>query len=387
MERHEYVILITGRDLVEIGQPITNWTSIEVDRKFNEPNSALVTVPADPDLLPVIFFPGRRAVLLRDGEYYVGGPIERPAEPFDWTADDDGEDGVGTVTFGFTDDLLPVVSHITLPDPTKLPEDPTQPAEWTASSTNGETVIRNLVAANCINPVGAVAYRKVPSLALGAAAGVGNTITFSTRFEAMGDALRRAALAAGGLGFTTVQTDTAVEFRVFATVDRTQEVRYSRSVGNLRGIHLEAAGPVCTDAIVGGGGEGADRLIVRRADTAARDGWGLFEQFVDQRDTTDLVELQQSGDEALIEGAESAELSVVVVAVDGQPVPAVGDLVTVELWPGEELAQVVRSDHLEVDADGELLTLMVGTPNASPDPLWVRRVVSITRSLRRLEAN
>lgn len=384
-DSHEYVVLITDNNLVEIGQPITNWTKIEAERKFNEPKFASVTVPADPDMLDALFTPGRRAVLIRDGGYYVGGPIERPAEPFEWTADADGADGVGEVTFTFTDDLADVVNKVTLPDPTKTPEDTLQPAEWVATATNGETVLRNLVNANLIAATGAVAYRKVPALALGAVAGVGTSIDFRTRFEAMGDALRRAALAAGGLGFTTVQTATAKEFRVYAPVNRTKDCRFSRSVGNLRGIHYESEGATVSDAIVGGGGQGADRLILRRTSTAARQ-WGVSERFVDQRDTTSTTELNQSGDEALTDGAETAKLTVVVVTTPDMPTPNVGDLVTVELWPGQELAQVVRSDHLEVDADGELLTLMVGSEDASPDPQWIQQVRRITRSIGRLEA-
>ncbi|MBM0203505.1 hypothetical protein JNW90_10550 [Micromonospora sp. STR1s_5] len=387
IELHQYVVLITDNALKEIGQPITNWTAIEVERNFNEPDFGSVTVPADPALMAVLSWPGRRAVVLRDGAYYSGGPIERPAEPFDWTADADGADGVGEVTFTFASDDMRVYAHITLPNPALLPEDPAQPERWSATNT-GERIILSLVNANCIAATGAVAYRKVPALVLGpesAPGGAGASITYSTRYEQMGDAVRRAALLSGGLGVRTVQTRTTVEFRVFQPVDRTAECRYSRSVGNLRGIHLESCAPSVTDAIVGGGGEGADRILVRRANTSARAAHGLYETFVDQRDTSDLTELNQSGDEAVAEGAETAKLTVVVVTSPGQPTPDVGDLVTVELWPGEELAQVVRSDHLEVDADGELLTLLVGSEDASPDPDWVREVRRITRSIGRKE--
>lgn len=384
LDSHEYVVLLTDRQLVEVGQPITDWTRIEVERKRNEPAVGLVTVPADPALLAAVYTPGRRAVVLRDGAYYAAGPIERPAEPFEWTADKDGQD-TGQVTFGFASDLADIVAHTSLPDPTLVPEDTNQPEAWTRAATNGETLLRDLVDANCISASGATAYRQVPSLALGAVAGVGTAITYRTRFEQMGDAMRRAALAAGGLVFDTVQAAGQVQFVVRAPADRTAEVRYSRSVGNLRGIHLEGEAPTVSDAIVGGGGEGANRLIIRRTSTAARQ-WGLYEQFVDQRHTSDTGELEQAGDEALAEGAETAKLLVVVVASAGQPTPDIGDLVTVELWPGTELAEEVRGDHLEVDADGELHTLLVGSADARPDPEWIQEVRRITRSLALLEA-
>lgn len=386
-ERHHYVVLVTDDQLVEVGQPITSWTKIEVDRKGNEPRFASVTVPADPDMLDALFTPGRRAVLFRDGVYYCGGPIERPAEPFEWTADADGQYGVGEVSFTFSDDMASIAERLALPDPTKLPEDDAQPEAWTGTNT-GERVIRALVNANCIASTGVVAYRKIPMLALGpesVAGGAGATIAFRSRFEPLGDALRRAALLSGGLVFWTEQTATQVLFHVRQPVDRTGECRYSRSVGNLRGIHMESEAPTVSDAIVAGGGEGADRILKRRVSTAARS-WGVRERFIDQRQTVDDTELTQAGDEALAEGAETAKLTVVVVADPDQPTPDVGDLVTVELWPGHELAQVVRADHLEVDADGELLTLMVGSEDASPDPLWVQQVRRITRSIGRLEA-
>ncbi|WP_027657341.1 Gp37-like protein, partial [Salinispora vitiensis] len=363
-------------------QPITTWTSIEIDRKHNEPAAGLITVPAGPALLTDLYTPGRRAVVLRDGEYFAAGPIERPAEPFAWTADSDGPD-TGEITFAFGSDLADIVARVSLPDPTLLPEDPAQPEAWTRTAI-GESVLRDLVDANCISTSADTAYRKVPSLALGATAGVGTAITYRTRFEQMGDAMRRAALAAGGLVFDTVQQAGQIHFVVRAPLDRTSEVRYSRSVGNLRGIHLEGEAPTVSDAIVGGGGEGADRLIIRRVSDAAHQ-WGISERFIDQRQASELVELHQAGDEALAEGAEKAKLMVVVVAGSGQPTPNIGDLVTVELWPGTELAEEVRGDHLEVDAGGELHTLLVGSEEASPDPEWIHEVRRITRSLARLE--
>ncbi|ATO14694.1 hypothetical protein CO540_13350 [Micromonospora sp. WMMA2032] len=380
-------LLVTDANLNVVGDPIARWTELDVTLRFNEPATGSFTAPRTA-VTAAQLAPGNRVVVIRDGVIFCAGPIEEPG-PEDWSVTGQAS-GSGTVEVRFSDDLAAVVARITYPNPAAAATAQTSTAQWTATDEAGD-IIRSLVNLNA-GP-GALTARQVPQLVLGAGAGIGTSIKFSTRFRPLGDELRSVAILGGGLGFRAQQVAATREFQVYAPVDRSAVVRFSPGLGNLRSYRYEPKAPTATVAIVGGKDVGTSRVVVERTNTAAVAGWGRMETFVDQRQSTDTAvdttELDQAGDEALARGAETARLASVTIDTPDQRFGVhyqLGDKVSVELESGVVVADVVRAVHLQATPDaGEVVTAVVGSQDASPDPLWVRYLRDVSRRLDGLE--
>lgn len=385
-------ILITDRDLNVVGDPVSGWSELDVTLRFNEPASGSFTAPASDGLLAQVAGTEadglRRVVIIRDGVIFCAGPVERPGVE-QWSVNGQGS-GPGSMTVSFTDDVARIASRITYPDPLAAATAQTSTARWTSTS-NAEDIMRSLVNLNA-GP-GALTARRITKLVLGADMSVGTTIKFGTRFEPLCDALRTAAIAGGGLGFRTQQVGSDIQFQVYAPTDRTGSVRFSKGVGNLRSYTYDPAIPSATVAVVGGKDVGTSRVVVERSSSAAVTRYERMETFVDQRQSDDTTssttELDQAGDEALIREAATARLQSVTVDTADQRFGThyqLGDRVSVELGSGVEVADVVRSVHLQVTPEaGEVVTALVGSQDASSDPLWLKTTRDLARRLDRLE--
>jgi hypothetical protein len=295
----------------------------------------------------------------------------------------------GRVDIGFADDLARVVGHVTYPDPALPAAHASQPSHRVYPATNREAILRDLINTQCGSA--ALAVRQIPKLALGALAGVGGTTTWRTRWQPLGDALREVALG-DGLGFRVRQAAGELLFEVYEPADLTGVARFSLDLGNLRAVSNPPQAPTLTHALVAGGDEGADRTIVEVADEGAAAEWWRIEAIIDRRDVYDDTdgELTQAGQEALAEGAQPVELH--TVTVDTPDLQAgrdfrLGDRVTVALTPDLEVADTVRSIHLQATPGaGEHVTTTVGSPEASTETHMIRLVRDLSRRLGRLEA-
>ena len=380
-------LLITDRNLVVQGDPLDGWTNLDATKRWNEPASGSVQLPARPEIMAQLQ-PGARLVVIRDRAVWLAGPLEIPSD-YAWSVTE--APGHGRVTVNFADDLALVAGYITWPSPA---------AAWTAQpantwreipSTNAEAIIRQLVTENC-GP-GARAERRIPHLALAPVAGVGTTTTVRTRFEALLDTCRRVAVDGGGIGFRTWQTATQLLFGCYAPRDLTATARFSVGLGNLRSVQAKRSAPTATHALVAGtepetGTTG--RTYVQAADTAAAAEWWRVEKYVDGAAETDASgELSQAGREEIATGAAPVELATVTVDTDELKAGRdfdLGDRVTVALPHGVEVADLVRSIHLQATPDsGEYVTTLIGSQGATSDPALAAAVRALGRRLGRLE--
>lgn len=379
-------LLVTDEALTVQGDPLADWTSLDATLRFNEPGSGTVELVAHPYVMAQLQ-PGNRLVVVRDGAIWMAGPMEI-AQDFSWGVPGAGEAPPGKVTVSFSDDLASPAGYITWPAPASA---------WSAQpatarqilTTNAETIIRTLINENC-GP-GALAARQIPNFALAAAAGVGTTTSVNTRFEGLLAACRRVAIDGGGLGFRTRQTATQIEFEVYAPVDRTATARFSSGLGNLRSVKYKQSAPTVTHALVTGSDQATPRAYVEVADATAAATWWRVEQLVNgSADNDTNGELTQDGNEALANGSAPVELA--TVTVDTADLRAgvdygLGDKVTVALPTGVEVADLVRSIHLQATPDsGEYVTSLIGSPEATSDPQMVRLVRELGRRLGRVEA-
>ncbi|MCX4969386.1 siphovirus ReqiPepy6 Gp37-like family protein [Streptomyces sp. NBC_00654] len=380
-------LLITDKNLDVQGDPLDGWTNLDATKKFNEPGSGSVDLPARPDVMAQLQ-PGNRLVLIRDGAVWMAGPLEIPAD-FSWSVTE--SPGSGRVTVSFSDDLAIVAGYITWPTPANA---------WTAqlantyrqiASTNAETIIRALVNENC-GP-GARAERRIANFALDSVAGVGTSTTVKTRFEALLDTCRRIAVDGGAIGFRTRQSATQILFGCYQPRDLTATARFSIGLGNLRSIQVKQSAPDVTHALIAGtepetGTTG--RVYVQAADAAAAASWWRVEKYVDGSAENDTNgELTQAGKEEIAGGAAPVELA--TVTVDTEDLKAgrdfdLGDRVTVALPYGVEIANLVRSIHLQATPNsGEYVTTLIGSPEATTDPAMVKALRTLGRRLGRLE--
>lgn len=380
-------LLVTDENLTIQGDPLSDWTSLDVTRRFNEPASGSVELPAYPEVMAQLQ-PGNRIVVIRDGAIWCAGPMEVPQD-FTWSIGESSEPDPGKVSVDFSDDLAVVAGYVTWPTPGSAWSAQPATASRTITATNAETIIRTLVNENC-GP-GALTARQVPSLVLDSVASVGTSTSVTTRFEALLDTCRRVAVDGGGIGFRTRQDGTQIKFGCYAPADLTSTARFSSGLGNLRSVQFKQSAPTVTHALVGGG-SGGSRVFVEVSDTGAASTWWRVEKFVDKGDVANDTngELTAAGNEELASGAQPVELA--TVTVDTEDLKAgrdfdLGDKVTIALPTGLEVAEVVRSIHLQASpSGGEYVSSLVGSPEATSDPRMVRLIRELGRRLGRLEA-
>jgi hypothetical protein len=378
----DHLILITDRTLNVVGDPIVNWTNLDVTLRFNEPGSGLFVAPGHSWVRQQLH-PGNRVVVIRDGEVLTAGPVEK----WIYERSDDGENaGDGVITVHFADDLATIAGRLAYPDPALEPEAQVSD-NWTFSG-NAELGMRELVNDNA-GP-GALSARQIPQLALGTLAGVGDTIDITAAImEPVLEVLRRAALAGGGLGFRTRQSGTQILFEVYEPPDVSAEVRFGFNLGNLKYVAYEVNAPTVTSAIVGGQGAGADRFTLERNNLGTEGAWGRLEKHIARPGNDATAELEADGDEALAEGDETARLPSNIADTPDQQFGVhyqLGSRVSIESWPGEAITDIVQTVHLQAwPTAGEVVAATVGSQAASSDPAWVQRVREIDRRVGRLE--
>ena len=375
----EYTIWVTDHNLTPISQQVDNASAVNVTLRHNQVSSGEFTCSAAPELLDAIRTPKARAVVERDGQILLAGPIEYT--PLSWSAGTHGDDA-GNVTVRFADDLSLLAARLSYPNPAQAATAQTV-AKWSRTGTPAQ-IMWDLVNVNA-GP-GALAARRIPRLVMGDLGGIGGTpTTYTTRFQHLTDDLRAVAvLADGRLGFRTVQVGNQIVFEVYQPIDRTGSIWFSRSMGNLLDLDHDPSAPTATVAICGGQDAGANRTIIERGTPGD---WWRLETFVDASGANNLTELEQAGDEALADAAEVQRLAVVAVDVDGQRYGdyQLGDVVAVEAAPGmADVPDIVSAIEFDWSPGaGETVKPVIGVGSADQlDPSAAERA-RILRMLSR----
>lgn len=387
MGAERYLVLVTNADLQVVGSPLDTWSTLDITLRFNEPGSGLMTIPAD-DYVRAQMQRGNRIVVARDDKYLIAGPIEKMLYE---RSDDQQNAGVGMLTVNWSDDLAKIAARTILPDPSLPPASQTGDT-WTYTG-GGEAALYQLVerVAGTLAP----SWRQVPHLTVAPPTNVGTSITLTGQIqEFVGDVLRRGAAAAGDLCFTTVQltNDKVVHFVVRAPRDLSGTVRFGFSQGNMRYQAIEVTAPSANAAITGGQGAGADRALIERVNQDSIDIWGRYETPVLRPGTSALAELQEAGDAALTDGAETVRVASSVSDLAGVTEFGrnylVGDRVAQETWNGEQVVDVVRTVHIQAwSRAGEYTSASIGSQAAISTPDWIKRMAALDKRLAYVERN
>lgn len=375
----DHLILITDPNLNVVGDPIADWVSMDVTLRRNEPGSGTFTAPGYTWIRDQLQ-PGNRVLIRRNGAYLISGPIEKILYE---RSDNESNAGDGMLTVDFADDFAYIAARLAYANPALAAASQTTD-NWLFTGT-AELAMRAAVNLNA-GP-GALVARRVPQLILGTLNGVGPSITIKTeRFEPLGNVLRRISLLGNNLVFWTYQDGANIKFEVRDPRDLSGSVRMSFGLGNLRYVGYEQSAPTVTSAHVGGQGEGADRFVLERV---ASSPWGRLEQLVSRPGNDPTAELNEAGDQALIEGAATSRLQVSAMDTPDQRYGVhygLGDTVAIEPWSGTQIADVVTTVHIQVfPTAGEVVSTTVGSQAANSSPKYIQMLRAIDDRVGRVE--
>lgn len=248
-------------------------------------------------------------------------------------------------------------------------------------------VVRSLVLAN--------APRQGVAVTVGAATGLGPTITVKTRMHPLSDRLFP-AVSDLNVGVRVFQDPDESERRLVTWVPTTHTRVLTEESGVIApGAELRTHAPAKTRVVVGAGGEGTARAYREFIDTAAETKWGVSRAgFVDARDIdpadpnfTTLV--QQRADEFLAENAETASLKIQLTETDNFQYGVtfqLGDILPIRLAGEDTVTDRVR----EVQGSWQKGTGLeiepkIGSWDESPDDKLYRLVARALRVGRNLE--
>jgi hypothetical protein len=351
---------------------IDTYNAATIVQRFNEVSTFQLQLPADTPAARILTSSARPRILAvdeRTGQVFQSGPVIR----FERSSSDQGEQ---LEVFG-VDDLVWLRRRIVHPQPGSAAP-PYSTTEDDTRTGAASVVLAGYVDRNA-GP-GAVPARQVPGLTVPVPAAFGPTITLSGRYQNLLEFLRPAATAAGvGLRVRNLA------FSVFQPAARAV---FSIDLGTLAGWLSTAEAPDTNYVYVGGGGEGVARLITEYSDPATQPTWGRSETFRDRRDTTVVAELDQSGAEALAEGARPPGVQLEVLDTDSQQFIRdwnVGDRATVRIG-GVTITDVISEATISLEANQPVIvTPVVGAAGVSLDQ-W-RQLSQANRRLRQLERN
>lgn len=327
--------------------------------KFNNVGTWTVVLPYGHVLADVLRTPGSGIIVTGPDGVLQSGPMVQ-AELAQTI-----EDPEGTWTITGVDDSIILNDGLAYPSP-GVSNVAAQTVANDIRTGSAETVLKQYVTYN-IGP-SATTARKIANLTIEADANRGDAVTGSARFETLQDLFYPLAQT-GGIGYTVEQVGTNLQFQVYVPQNRTSTIRMDLQNGKLSKTDYAYVSPKLTRAIVGGQGEAIERIFYEATSTdsvAAETLWGRrIETFVDSRNTALTSELQQAGEEALVDKGKTI-VNLSVVPTDDVNMRygydwGLGDLVSVIVGDIEASATVTEV-AIGVESDGVRVIATVGTP-------------------------
>jgi hypothetical protein len=381
----DITVEVRDKGLVRRGIIRPEELALELTDNFNNLGSWSLSLASEHPLCDTLRTPGSGIIVTGPSDVLLSGPMV--SSEFASTPTDPD----GTVSFTGVSDTVCLADALAFPQPSNA-DGASQTEAHDVRTGRVETVMHAYVNAN-IGPTAPAARRKT-GLIMGTDLARGPIISQSARFPVLGNLLTEIALL-GSLGFRVVQRGSNLVFETYAITDRTAFVRLDVRNGTLSGQKVGISPPGVTRAIVAGQGDLTERqfLQVDNAESiAAEADWGRrIEQFVDQRNTNDWTELQQAGDEALVDSGFTA-INVQVVPMEDSQARfgkewGLGDSLVV-IVDDQELKSTVTGYVIKADRDGFKLGALLGDPTGfDASAALNKRVTNTETRLSNLEAN
>lgn len=374
----EWVLYVRRPDLARDGV-IEDYQRLEATLRFNSLGSWVLDLHRDSRHVADLARPGWGIELVRDGVTVLSGPrVGRIRQR---------QGRTHQVTLSGHDEMVHLARRLAHPQPA-TPAPPYDVQEHDVRTGQASAVLLAYVDVNA-GP-GALPERRVPGLALAPDPGLGTTITGRARWQGLLDLLAELAQAGGGLGFRVRRSERALLFEVYQPRDLVRSVIFSDALGTLGDYTIEDEAPAASYVVVGGGGEGTERLIHELPDPEGLATWGRIEQFVDQRHIDTEAELAQAAATALAErtGRASAEITPLETPLLRYPRDyQLGDRVTavIDGTPVRELIREVRITLAGGQAP-QVRPVLDSASRATVLALWAR-LAQLESRLSSLERN
>jgi hypothetical protein len=357
MKLSDLTVEVRDKGLARKGLIRPEELNFELTDEFNNVGSWHLKLQAESPMAEVLREPGSGIIVTGPDDVLFSGPTIKPE--FTLTSTDPG----GTVSFEGVSDSVVLADMLSFPQPSN-PDPTTQTVSHDVRTGPVESVMHAYVNAN-VGPGAPVERRKV-GLLMGADGARGRVVKKSARFPVLGNLLADLAVL-DGLGFRVVQRGDQLVFETYQVVDRSRSIRLDVRNNTLAGQKVALAPPGITRAIVAGQGDLVERQFVARdtaASVAAEVEWGRrIEQFIDQRQTDDVQELERAGDEVLEESGFS-QVAVRAIPMEDSAMRfgidwRMGDRVGVVVEDREH-ASTVTGYTLRVNSDGLRMGAVLG---------------------------
>lgn len=389
----EFVVTVRDASCVEVGT-LTGYTSLDILQHHMSPDGdsglGAVTVPTGHRDLDLVLEP------LADGEP-VGIVVRRTGSNkvvasghvVPTTVDDAP---AGTTTIAFEPDDAILANEVPFCSPgndVSNSSTSTWPQAYDTRTGPGETVLLDYVRAN-IGSTASIVRRRYPWLTVPASQGRGAGGTWQARPPQTLMDLCRSIAVQSGIAFRLAQAATGGAVAVEVWVPTAlPDVRFSPEAGTVTGLVTTLTPRSVDEVIVMAGDEGASRLLTRRTAAGYTPGRMRRVRVIDQRQTSDLTQMQQAADEELADGAATAAAEFTLIERDEAPIFGVdyrlGDTISVSTWRRVTVQAPVMSVQIRHDAgSAPVVTPSIGRPKASPDasqlPLVRRLITPLLRS-------
>lgn len=401
-----YNIYIRDQHLRKIGE-VTDFNKLDMIPRFNGVGSFVLDVPTDTLTAKELIKHKAGIIVKKDGKTVFSGTVKKRGRRF--------ENNIDTSTFAGFDDNSLLAQNMAYPE--------TNGYFWNQAydvrTGSAEKIMKEYVDFN----IGPQADPTRRLLSIQPDFGLGSIVTGRARFHSLIELLSSLALKGGGLGFKIVQVDDSLQFQVYQPADKTRSAFFSPLIGNLASFEYSNEDPEANLVIVGGGGEGVNRIIEWGRDIYSEFHRGRTEIFIDRRDTTDVEELKAVVNEELLIKAEKSTFN--FVPIDTPQLSfgnhyGLGDKVSIILTQPNEvidvetlyyfisayqtvpvqservrkiqekldvIQDVVREVKITIDSSGEVITPVVGTEDTrSPNaPKIYEDMKKMNRRLNHLE--
>ncbi|MFC9231360.1 siphovirus ReqiPepy6 Gp37-like family protein [Streptomyces decoyicus] len=398
------------RDLNRIGE-IDTWLKLDLVVRYCQAGSWTLLIKAgtpQADLLQK----GGGVAIYQDGvpTPVLTGPIESIQHY--WTVEQHTE--AGSLYVGGACDNKLAYSRLAFPNPTKaIGQQYSGAATRTVSGKAGTQIWKELSSA--LGPT-ALDDRKAVGVDLGTVPNLGGQVDDSLRFDVLGTKFEDWIDTKNtGWRFVYDPNRKKLVLDVFQPRDRSADVRFSKELGNLREYIWTLSAPTTTRAIVACQGDGAERYIYQKINTAAEAEWGLVrETFIDRRDLglktnaangqpmkakSDMTDADfgsakaaviDAADSALNDGAPNGNFQIYPIDTPQLQFGKhyfVGDIVTV-VADGVEYSDLVREVDITVEDGGKTETVApkIGEQGTGNPLNLYKTVFEMREKLRKLEA-
>jgi hypothetical protein len=361
MRIDELTVEVRGPDLKRVGQvPDYNLPGAQFVLRFNNVGSWSMKMPAGDPLVDLVRTPGYGVVVRGPNDDVIfSGPTL--TAKLDQTPDYPQ----GLWTIEGADDTLILTERLAYPDPA-TDDVSAQTESHDRRTGDAETVIKGYVNVNA-GP-GAVSSRRFPGLVVATNLNRGLTVSTAARFTQLQE-LSYGIAESAGLGYEIKQVNDDLIFDVFEPVDRSPFIRLDVENDLLRTAEYGYLAPQVTRVIVAGQGELVDRLFLERSNVdslLAETVWGRrIEQFRDARQSEEVAELEQAGDEVLADTGKTVVSVAVTPSDDVQMRYGIdwnlGDIVSVTAGAIETVATVTEVG-ISIEPDGVRVGATLGTP-------------------------